>query len=108
MYSGFSKGIDSLPQVTDPPAATNHLVGTFIKWEPVDEANGYAYISIKNNGSSTATAECTVRVSNDFGNFGFDFMVGEDIPAGETWTGRMALSVGEGSLLINKGIVEDC
>jgi hypothetical protein len=63
---------------------------------------------VTNNGSTTATAECTVRVSNDFGNFGFDFMVGEEVPPGETISGRMALSVGGGSFLIDDGEVTDC
>jgi hypothetical protein len=93
---------------TAQPSPAKELVGTFIRWEPVDEANGYAYIEVKNNGTTTATAECTVRVGNDFGNFGFDFMVGEEIPPGETFSGRMALSVGEGSFLINEGEVTDC
>jgi hypothetical protein len=105
-YRGTSGG--DTPGKTDPPAAAKQLVGTFLRWEPVDESNGYAYFSIKNNGSSSAVAECTVRVSNDFGNFGFDFLVGETVAAGKTVTGKMAISVGEGSALINEGVVEDC
>ncbi len=34
--------------------------------------------------------------------------VGEDIPAGQTITGRIAINVGEGSFLIDKGTVTDC
>ncbi len=44
-------------------------------------------------------AECTVKVSNDFGNFGFDYMAGEELAPRETMSGRMALDVGEGSAL---------
>lgn len=86
----------------------SYLVGTFISWEPVDDARGYANFTVTNNGTTTATAECSVSVSNDFGNFGFDKLVGETVPAGETISLRMALDVGEGSALINEGEVTDC
>lgn len=95
------------PASTQAPVAKN-LVGTFVEWVPVDEANGYAHFTIKNNGTTTVTAECTVSVSNDFGNFGFDSLVGEQIAPGETISGRMAISVSEGSFLINEGEVKDC
>ena len=39
---------------------------------------------------------------------GFDCRVGEDVPAGQTITGRIAINVGEGSFLIDKGTVTDC
>jgi hypothetical protein len=82
--------------------------GTFLTWEPVDDARGYAYFTVTNNGSTTATATCTVTVRNDFGNFGFDILVGETIAPGQTINGKMAISVGEGSFLINQGEVTDC
>jgi hypothetical protein len=88
--------------------SSSSLTGRFIRWEPVDEANGYAYISVTNHGSTAGVAECTVTVRNDFGDFGFDYMVGETIGAGETFSGRMAINVGEGSFLINQGDVTDC
>ena len=97
----------SRPATTIAPVA-KQLVGTFVEWVPVDEANGYAYITIKNNGTTTVTAECTVSVRNEFGNFGFDSLVGEEIAPGETFSGRMAISVSEGSFLINEGEVKDC
>ena len=92
----------------DPPARSSNLVGRFLRWEPVDESSGYAYFEVENRGSSSATATCSIRVSNDFGDFGFDSLVGERVAAGDTLTGRVALDVGEGSFTINKGTVTDC
>ena len=92
----------------DEDEPNRNLVGRFIEWEAVDDAHGYAYFEIENTGSSAATAECTIRVSNDFGNFGFDVLVGERVPAGDTISGRIPLDVGEGSFQINKGEVTDC
>jgi hypothetical protein len=89
------------------PASTN-IVGEFLYWEPVDEERGYAYIRVTNHGSTRATAECTVSVENDFGDFGFDYMVGESIGPGESFEGRMAINVGSGSFTIDSGEVTDC
>ena len=92
----------------DAAEETSHLTGEFIRWEPVDDARGYAYFSITNHGTSAEVAECTIEVSNDFGNFGFDILVGENVPAGETISGRIPIDVSEGSFLINHGEVTDC
>ena len=89
-------------------SGANHLTGKFVDWVPVDEANGYAFFSITNSGTSTETATCTIRVKNDFGNFGFDYLVGEEVGPGQTVTGKLPLRVGEGSFLINHGEVTDC
>lgn len=99
-----TKASDATPE----PTVAKHLSGEFVEWQPVDEKNGYALFTVTNNGSSAATAECTVKVDNDFGNFGFDIMTGETIPAGQTKNYRMPLSVGEGSFLIDHGEVTDC
>ena len=88
--------------------AAKHLTGEFVLWEPVDDAHGYAYFTVTNNGTTTETAECTIKVDNDFGNFGFDYLVGERVGPGETISGKVALDVGEGSFLINHGEVTDC
>jgi hypothetical protein len=94
---------------TDPDAtAEKHLTGRFISWEPVDDSSGYAVFSVTNNGTSRATATCTIKVENDFGDFGFDYLVGEPVDPGETIRGRVALDVGEGSFTINHGEVTDC
>ncbi len=90
------------------PAAAKNLTGTFDHWEPVDDGHGHAYFAVTNNGSAAATAECTVQVRDDFGDFGFDSLVGETVEPGKTITGRMALSVGKGSFLINSGSVTNC
>jgi hypothetical protein len=89
-------------------SGSSNLTGRFIRWEAVDDARGYAYFEVTNRGSQTATAECTIRVRNDFGNSGFDILVGEQVPAGETISGRIALDVGEGSFLIDQGEVTNC
>lgn len=86
----------------------NHLTGKFLEWVPVDEGNGYAYFSITNSGTTTETATCSISVKNDFGNFGFDSLVGESVGAGQTITGKIPLSVSKGSFLINSGEVTDC
>jgi hypothetical protein len=108
-YGCIRGGDDSTtPAARTPEPATKHLVGTFLRWEPVDDSRGYAYFKITNNGSTTETAKCTIKVENDFGNFGFDYLVGESVPAGDTIRGRIALDVGEGSFLIDRGEVTDC
>ena len=85
-----------------------HLTGTFLGWEPVDEGHGYARFSITNSGTETATAKCFIRVQDDFGDFGFDGLVGEEVGPGQTITGRIPIGVGTGSFLINHGEVTDC
>lgn len=85
-----------------------NVTGAFVGWDPDDDVHGYVVFTITNHGSQTETARCSVRVSNDFGNFGFDSLVGETVGPGQTINGRMAISVGEGSALINKGEVSDC
>jgi hypothetical protein len=94
------------PEPTAEPPS--NITGEFLRWEPVDEANGYAYFSITNHGPTDDVAECSVSVSNDFGDFGFDILAGEPVKTGETIEGRMAIDVGEGSFLINEGEVTDC
>ena len=64
--------------------------------------------SITNSGAETATAKCFIRVQDDFGDFGFDGLVGEEVGPGQTITGRIPISVGTGSFLINHGEVTDC
>lgn len=91
-----------------PGGGSKNLTGTFLRWQPVDSANGYAYFTVTNNGASTAVAKCTVNVRDDFGDFGFDTLVGETVPAGQTVTLKMAIGMGKGSLLVNHGTVKDC
>jgi hypothetical protein len=107
-YIGQSNSAGAPGAADTPPPAAKHLTGTFIRWEPVDDAHGYAYFSVTNNGTTTETATCTVKVSNDFGNFGFDYLVGETVGPGDTISGRIPLSVGEGSYSVNHGEVTDC
>ena len=103
---GPSSGGDSPAETT----AAKHLSGTFVSWSPVDEGDGYAYFTVTNNGTSTETAMCTIQVEDDFGDFrqGFDSLVGEAVGPGKTISGKVALSVGKGSFLINRGEVTDC
>jgi hypothetical protein len=101
-------GGGSGPEPTPKPTPAKHLSGKFIRWEPVDDAHGYAYFSVTNHGNKVAVAECTISVENDFGNFGFDYLVGERIKPGKTLRGRVPLDVGEGSFSINRGEVKDC
>lgn len=96
------------PTPVPTPRATSPIVGTFLRWEAVDDKRGYAYFKITNNGTAPATAKCSIRVRNDFGNFGFDSLVGEVVQPSQTITGRIPISVGEGSRLINQGEVTDC
>jgi hypothetical protein len=85
-----------------------NLTGSFVNWVPVDDGHGYAYFSVTNNGSESATATCTITVKDDFGDFGFDSLVGELVGAGQTISGKIALSVGKSAALINHGEVNDC
>jgi hypothetical protein len=101
-------GGNATPEPTETAEPDSRITGTFIRWEPVDDARGYAYFSITNAGPEDGVAKCHIKVSNDFGNFGFDKLVGEPIAVGETIEGRIPLDVGEGSFLINQGEVTDC
>ena len=103
---GEATPTDRPVQDDDEPNA--RITGEFLRWEPVDEENGYAYFSITNHGPEDGVAECTIEVRNDFGDFGFDILVGESIEAGETIRSRIPIDVGEGSFLINEGEVTDC
>lgn len=84
------------------------VTGRFIRWEPIDSRHGYALISVTNHGDKSAHVTCTVEVSNDFGDFGFD-AIDEDIGPGQTTQGRVALVVqNEGALSVIHGEVKDC
>jgi hypothetical protein len=96
------------PAPATTPAVYRNVTGTFVRWEPVDDKRGYAYIRMTNHGTTTATAECSVHVRNSFGNFGFDSLVGEEIAPGATLTVKLPISVGDGSFLIDEGEVTDC
>lgn len=101
---------DSSPNAAAPAAtsAAKHLTGKFLSWQAVDDAHGYAFFSITNSGTTTETATCTISVEDDFGDFGFDALVGEPVGPGKTISGNIPLSVGKGSFLINRGEVKDC
>lgn len=102
------KSGDSQPSRTAAPAQAR-LTGSFERWEPIDDSHGYAYFSIRNSGTSSATATCTVIVRDDFGDVGFDYMSGEVVAAGQSLNGRMALSVsGQGAYRITSGELKDC
>jgi hypothetical protein len=103
-----SNGSNATETPSEAPEPDSRITGTFVRWEPVDDARGYAYFSITNAGPEDGVAKCTIKVSNDFGNFGFDMLVGEPIAVGETIEGRIPLDVGEGSFLINQGEVTNC
>jgi hypothetical protein len=89
-------------------AEQEHLSGTFIRWEPVDSARGYAYFSVTNNGASEAVAKCMVMVFDEYGNFDFDYLGGQKVRSGATIYGKVELDVGEGSTLPHSGDVTDC
>lgn len=95
-------------QASQTSAPANDLTATFDNWEPVDDGNGYAYFSITNRGTASAVAKCTVTVKDDLGDFGFDSLVGETVGPGQTVHGKMAISVGKGSYLVNTGTVDRC
>jgi hypothetical protein len=88
-------------------SANSKLSGVYGSWTPVDAGHGYARFAVTNHGTTSATAKCTVEVRDDFGNLGWDSLVGETIPAGQTKTLRMAISF-EGALRVTKGTVKDC
>jgi hypothetical protein len=93
---------------TPDPATPSHLTGKLLGWDPVDQASGYARFSVTNSGTADAVAKCSITVKNDFGDSGFDFLVGLPVPAGETVTSRIPLSVGKGSFTMNRGSVTGC
>lgn len=90
-------------------AGTPNIRPEFVRWEPIDASRGYAYISLVNEGSSAGTAKCVVEVKSDFGDIGFDILVGIDLAPGERWDGRVPLTVsGDGAFLVTLGSVRDC
>jgi hypothetical protein len=96
------------PAFSSTPANSRSVTGTFVSWDPVDDAHGYAHFTVTNSGGTAEIAKCKIDVRDDFGDFGFDSMTGERIEAGQTKTFRMPLSVGKGSFLMKKGTVRDC
>ena len=84
------------------------MTGAFVRWAPVDDGHGYAYFTITNHGSSPETAKCFVEVSDDFGDFGFDTLIGASVSPGQTISGNIPLSVGKGAFLMNHSNVKDC
>lgn len=98
----------SEPREAAEPEEVKNVTGTFLRWEPVDDARGYAHFSVTNNGDKAVTVTCTISVRNDFGDFGFDSLVGERIAAFDTLSGKIPINVGEGSFLIEEGEVKDC
>ncbi|HLX34865.1 MAG TPA: hypothetical protein VKR30_06420 [Candidatus Limnocylindrales bacterium] len=88
--------------------AARNLTGTFVSWQPVDDGHGYAFFTVTNLGSSPEEPKCTVKVSDDFGDFGFDILVGQSVSPGQTLSGDIPLSVGKGAFLMNHGSVTDC
>lgn len=88
--------------------AKGSITGTFVGWTAVDSAHGYANITLTNNGDTEATANCTVEVTDDFGDTGFDYL-SESVPAHQSTTGRIALTVtGNGAMNVTTGTVKDC
>ncbi len=78
-------------------------------WLPVDTAHGYALVTLTNSGSEDATATCTVEATTDFGDMGFDSMVGENIPAGQTVTAKFPLTIqNESAFKVTSVTVKDC
>lgn len=89
--------------------ATGTVTGTLDRWAAIDSAHGYASFTLTNSGDSTVTATCTVEVSDDFGDIGYDQLAGVPVPAYESVTGRIALTVtGNGAANVNNGTVKDC
>lgn len=86
----------------------SELVGEFVRWEAVDDARGWAFFTVTNEGGSPAEATCSVSVFNDFGNFGVNIMSGERVGAGATISRRIAIDVDEGAFSVDEGEVTDC
>jgi hypothetical protein len=80
----------------------------FAGWARVDDAHGYAYVSITNSSTSAATAKCLISAKDDFGDFGFDSLMGEAVGAGQTVQVKIPISVSKGSFLINSREVTGC
>jgi hypothetical protein len=84
------------------------ITGRYVGWVPVDAGHGYALISVTNTGDSTETAKCTVEVTDDFGDAGWD-VLDQPIDAGQTFRGRVPLTVqNNGAYKIDHGEVKDC
>jgi hypothetical protein len=85
-----------------------NITGTFVDWNPVDDSSGYALFTLHNSGAASGVAKCTISVKDDFGDFGFDSLVGETVEPGQTVSRRLPINVGKGSYKINHGEVKDC
>jgi hypothetical protein len=82
--------------------------GTVDQWLPVDAGHGYALVTFTNDGTDTATVTCTVEVSDDFGDRGWDY-IDITLAPGESQKGRVALTVqSDGAYKVNGGVVKEC
>lgn len=108
-------GCDAQPSPdSESPIATasaedrSGLIGTFIGWDAIDDARGYAIITVHNNTTGEFTLECTVTVTSDFGDTGSGVMEPETLLPEQEVSVQVAINVGDGAGAINDGEVTDC
>lgn len=98
----------SAPTAAIPADSSANITGTFVAWDPVDDSSGYALFTLHNSGTASGVAKCTISVKDDFGDFGFDSLVGETVELGQRVSGKIPINVGKGSFKMNHGEVKDC
>jgi hypothetical protein len=98
----------SAPTAAIPADSSANITGTSVAWDPVDDSSGYALFTLHNSGTASGVAKCTISVKDDFGDFGFDSLVGETVELGQRVSGKIPINVGKGSFKMNHGEVKDC
>lgn len=93
------------PSATPEPTPDARIEATFIGWDVVDDARGWAFLTVRNDSLEEVTAECTVTVSSEFGDTGTGTMEPETLLPSETVNVRVAVEVGSGSAAIDSGEV---
>jgi len=87
----------------------SQITGRVVDYQAVDAGHLQVVVELTNQGSDTATANCTVEATTPYGDMGFDYLAGESVGPGETKTGTVGLIIqNNAAALVNQVEVKDC
>ena len=87
----------------------SQVTGRVVDYQAVDAGHLQVTVELMNQGSETATANCTVSATTPYGDMGFDYLAGESLGPGETKTGTVGLVIqNDAAALVNQVEVKDC
>jgi hypothetical protein len=105
LWSRIAPRSPAAPSAAPVPA---HLTGFFVRWDPVDEHQGFAQILVTNGGGLAGQAHCMVRVSDGSGHDGSVVLAGDPVPPRSTISRRISITLAAGGQAITHGTVTDC